>query len=139
MAGELKKAIRHFFVFFPSVVTQSRKNQLLTLTNPDLSRQEFFFLLWYFLRKQKMGLLTLLRVAFTSFRLAAGFALASNPALSAIFFALISRQKNMKPEKALLHTASAVLHILRQCRKMLHTPTGVLHKNEAFSDEATSL
>ena len=58
---------------------------------------------------------------------------------SAIFFALISRQKNMKPEKALLHTASAVLHILRQCRKMLHTPTGVLHKNEAFSDEATSL
>ena len=63
----------------------------------------------------------------------------SNPALSAIFFALISRQKNMKPEKALLHTASAVLHILRQCRKMLHTPTGVLHKNESFSDEATSL
>ena len=63
----------------------------------------------------------------------------SNPTLSAIFFALISRQKNMKPEKALLHTASAVLHILRQCRKMLHTPTGVLHKNEAFSDEATSL
>ena len=63
----------------------------------------------------------------------------SNPSLSAIFFALISRQKNMKPEKALLHTASAVLHILRQCRKMLHTPTGVLHKNEAFSDEATSL
>ena len=58
---------------------------------------------------------------------------------SAIFFALISRQKNMKPEKALLHTASAVLHILRQCRKMLHTPAGVLHKNEAFSDEATSL
>ena len=45
----------------------------------------------------------------------------------------------MKPEKALLHTASAVLHILRQCRKMLHTPTGVLHKNESFSDEATSL
>jgi hypothetical protein len=41
---------------------------------------------------------------------------------AAIFFALISRQKNMKPEKALLHT-----------------PTGVLHKNEAFSDEATSL
>ena len=41
----------------------------------------------------------------------------------------------MKPEKALLHTASAVLHILRQRRKMLHTPTGVLHKNEAFSDE----
>ena len=41
----------------------------------------------------------------------------------------------MKPEKALLHTASAVLHILRQCRKMLHTPSGVLHKN-AFSDEA---
>ena len=63
----------------------------------------------------------------------------SNPSSSAIFFALISRQKNMKPEKALLHTASAVLHILRQCRKMLHTPTGVLHKNEAFSDEATSL
>ena len=30
------------------------------------------------------------------------------------FFVLISRQKNMKPEKALLHTASAVLHILRQ-------------------------
>ena len=55
------------------------------------------------------------------------------------FFALISRQKNMKPEKALLHTASAVLHILRQRRKMLHTPAGVLHKNEAFSDEATSL
>ena len=26
----------------------------------------------------------------------------------------------MKPEKALLHTASAVFHILRQCRKMLH-------------------
>ena len=48
-------------------------------------------------------------------------------ALSAIFFALISRQKNMKPEKALLHTASAVLHILRHCRKMLHTPKGVLH------------
>ena len=63
----------------------------------------------------------------------------SNPSFSAIFFALISRKKNMKPEKALLHTASAVLHILRQCRKMLHTPTGVLHKNEAFSDEATSL
>ena len=42
----------------------------------------------------------------------------------------------MKPEKALLHTASAVLHILRQCRKMLHTPTGVLHKNESFSDLA---
>ena len=49
-------------------------------------------------------------------------------ALSAIFFALISRQKNMKPEKALLHTASAVLHILRQCRKILHTSTGVLHQ-----------
>ncbi|MBR2510356.1 MAG: hypothetical protein IKB71_11525 [Lentisphaeria bacterium] len=42
----------------------------------------------------------------------------------------------MKPEKALLHTASAVLNILRQCRKMLHTPTGVLHKNESFSDLA---
>ena len=42
----------------------------------------------------------------------------------------------MKPEKAALHTASAVLHILRLCRKMLHTPSGVLHKNEAFSDEA---
>ena len=63
----------------------------------------------------------------------------SNPPLSAIFFALIQGKKNMKPEKALLHTASAVLHILRQRRKMLHTPTGVLHKNEAFSDEATSL
>ena len=48
--------------------------------------------------------------------------LGSNPSSSAIFFALISRQKNMKPEKALLHTAFAVLH-----------------KNEAFSDEATSL
>ena len=41
----------------------------------------------------------------------------SNPSLSAIFFALISRQKNMKPEKALLHTASAVLHILRHAAK----------------------
>ncbi|MBR7131190.1 MAG: hypothetical protein IKC82_04290, partial [Lentisphaeria bacterium] len=44
----------------------------------------------------------------------------------------------MKPEKASLHTALAVLHILRLCRKMLHTPSGVLHKNEAFSDEAAS-
>ena len=43
------------------------------------------------------------------------------------FFCLDFKAKNMKPEKALLHTASAVLHILRQCRKMLHTPTGVLH------------
>ena len=51
----------------------------------------------------------------------------SNPSLSAIFFCLDFKAKNMKPEKALLHTASAVLHILRQCRKMLHTPTGVLH------------
>ena len=51
----------------------------------------------------------------------------SNPSLSAIFFCLDFKAKNMKPEKALLHTASAVLHILRQCRKMLHTPAGVLH------------
>ncbi|MBQ7394266.1 MAG: hypothetical protein IJV89_07970 [Lentisphaeria bacterium] len=42
----------------------------------------------------------------------------------------------MKPEKDSLHTAPAVLHILRRCRKMLHTPSGVLHKNEAFSDLA---
>ena len=42
----------------------------------------------------------------------------------------------MNPEKDSLHTAPAVLHILRRCRKMLHTPSGVLHKNEAFSDLA---
>jgi len=38
------------------------------------------------------------------------------------FFCLDFKSKNMKPEKALLHTASAVLH-----------------KNESFSDETTSL
>ena len=51
------------------------------------------------------------------------------------FFALISRQKNMKPEKALFHTASAVLHILRHRRKMLHkTPFQMKQlRYEAFS------
>ena len=70
----------HFFWLFPETVSNPRKKQAMALANEICPPLLFLFALVIFCNRKKWGLLTVVPVAFAALRLAAGFALASNPA-----------------------------------------------------------
>ena len=78
-----------FLSFFLNAVINPCKKHSLTLTNKFV-RQASFFLLWNFLQLQKMGLLTIQRVAFASLRLFVGLRPPCRIPLEMPFFCLFS-------------------------------------------------
>ena len=100
---------------------------------PGTKKYKAAFCGFYFLSRGAVGGLGCLALlALTGLRYSGSAPLARlvNPPLRVPF---LPSGKNIKPAKGLLHTAQAVLHILRQRCKMLHAAEAALHLFRIFA------